>query len=77
MRQLAVLTEDMDRLTLQKALGLKAEKNFRLLYLQPALRAGVIEMTIPDKPTSSKQKYRITAQGRKLLEPTQHGTTAI
>ena len=77
MRLLAVLTEDMDRLTLQKALGLKAEKNFRLLYLQPALRAGVIEMTIPDKPTSSKQKYRITAQGRKLLEPTQHGTTAI
>ena len=77
MRLLAVLTEDMDRLTLQKELGLKAEKNFRLLYLQPALRAGVIEMTIPDKPTSSKQKYRITAQGRKLLEPTQHGTTAI
>ena len=77
MRLLAILTEDMDRLTLQKALGLKAEKNFRLLYLQPALRAGVIEMTIPDKPTSSKQKYRITAHGRKLLEPTQHGTTAI
>ena len=77
MRLLAVLTEDMDRLTLQKALGLKAEKNFRLLYLQPALRVGAIEMTIPDKPTSSKQKYRITAQGRKLLEPTQHGTTAI
>ena len=77
MRLLAVLTEDMDRLTLQKALGLKAEKNFRLLYLQPALRAGAIEMTIPDKPTSSKQKYRITAHGRKLLEPTQHGTTAI
>ena len=77
MRLLAVLTEDMDRLTLQKALGLKAEKNFRLLYLQPALRVEAIEMTIPDKPTSSKQKYRITAHGRKLLEPTQHGTTAI
>jgi predicted transcriptional regulator len=24
-------------------------------------------MTIPDKPTSSKQKYRITEKGRALL----------
>lgn len=77
MRLLAVLTEDMDRLALLKALGLKAEKNFRQLYLQPALRVGVIEMTIPDKPTSSKQRYRITDKGRTVLEHIQHGTTAI
>jgi len=31
--------------------------------------AGLIEMTIPDKPQSSKQKYRLTAAGRALLEP--------
>ncbi len=40
-------------------------------YLQPALDAGLVEMTIPDKPQSSKQKYRITAAGRALSE--QHG----
>jgi hypothetical protein len=35
---------------------------FRLVYLRPALDAGLIEMTQPDKPRSSKQKYRLTAK---------------
>jgi predicted transcriptional regulator len=49
-------------------LGLKAEKNFRLLYIRPALEESFIEMTIPEKPTSRLQKYRLTEKGRKLLE---------
>jgi ATP-dependent DNA helicase RecG len=28
---------------------------------------GLIEMTIPDKPRSSKQRYRITALGEDFL----------
>nr|WP_298269795.1 hypothetical protein [Geobacter sp.] len=43
-------------------------KNFRLIYLRPALDAGLIEMTIPDKPRSSNQRYRLTAKGRQFLE---------
>ncbi len=35
--------------------------------LKPLLEAGWLEMTIPDKPTSSKQKYRLTTRGRDLL----------
>ena len=35
--------------------------------LKPLLEAGWLEMTIPDKPTSSKQKYRLTARGKNLL----------
>jgi len=31
------------------------------------VREGVIEMAIPDKPTSSRQKYRLTEKGRKNL----------
>lgn len=27
----------------------------------------LLEMTHPDKPTSSKQKYRLTAKGRAFL----------
>ena len=68
LRLLGVLHGAMDRQALQKALALKAEKNFRLRYLRPALDSGFIEMTIPDKPRSSKQEYRLTDKGRKLIE---------
>jgi hypothetical protein len=59
---------NMDRQTLQRAMGLKAAKNFRLVYLRPALGAGLIEMTIPGKPRSSKQRYRITPLGIEALK---------
>jgi hypothetical protein len=33
----------------------------------PLLKANLIEMTIPDKPRSSKQKYRLSEKGRHFL----------
>lgn len=39
-------------------LGLKHRPSFRNNYLLPALELGYVEMTILDKPNSSKQKYR-------------------
>jgi ATP-dependent DNA helicase RecG len=53
----------MKRKDIQKALGLKHEDHFRDTYLLPALAAGMLEMTQPDKPKSSKQRYRTTALG--------------
>jgi hypothetical protein len=38
--------------------GLSHRPTFRDNYLLPALKDGLIEMTIPDKPNSSKQKYQ-------------------
>jgi DNA-binding PadR family transcriptional regulator len=32
------------------------------------LEKGLIEMTLPDKPRSSKQRYRLTERGRRYLE---------
>jgi ATP-dependent DNA helicase RecG len=51
--------------------GLKDRMHFANECLQPAVDAGLIEMTIPDKPQSSKQKCRFTDAGRTPIE--QHG----
>lgn len=42
-------------------------KSFRELYLAPALEAGLIEFTIPDKPNSRLQAYRLTQRGKGAL----------
>ena len=58
----------MTRQELQAGLALKHEDHFRIAYLKPALALQVIEMTMPDTPRSSKQRYRLTATGRRWLE---------
>ena len=63
----------MTRKALQESLALKGEDNFRKLYLTPALALGAMEMTIPDKPNSRSQKYRLTNKGRALLRALQSG----
>jgi ATP-dependent DNA helicase RecG len=45
-------------------LGLKDEKHFRESYQQVAVNTGLVEMTIPNKPQSRNQKYRLSAMGR-------------
>jgi ATP-dependent DNA helicase RecG len=40
---------------------------FRNQVLKPMLADGLLEMTIPDKPTSSNQRYRTTDKGKSLL----------
>ena len=57
----------LTRMEAQSALALKGQANFRDRYLGPALKAGLIEMTIPDKPRSSKQKYQLTTAGRAMV----------
>ena len=51
---------------LRQALGLRHEDHFRAKYLIPALQSGFVEMTIPDRPKSSRQQYRLTAKAEAL-----------
>ena len=60
--------KEMARSELQKGLKIASRSYFWQEYLQPALGDGLIEMTIPDKPNSSKQKYRLTELGRSVAE---------
>ena len=53
--------------TLMAALGLSHRPTFRRNYLNPALAQGYVERTIPDKPNSPVQKYRLTEKGRQLI----------
>ncbi|MDD2499966.1 MAG: Fic family protein [Geobacter sp.] len=66
-RLLKALVGELSREKIQNALGLHDRKSFRELYLAPALASGLIEMTIPEKPNSRLQQYRLTDQGLEWL----------
>lgn len=65
-RLLDFIDGEMTREALQSALDLQDRKSFRQRYLRPALDLGLIEMTIPDKPNSRLQKYRLTDKGGQI-----------
>ena len=56
---------------LRSILRIKHRPTFRVNYLHPALKEKLIEYTIPDKPNSRFQKYRLTKKGAKYLK--KHG----
>ena len=47
----------------QSVLGLKGQANFRDRYLEPALDSGLIEMTIPAKPTAVSRNTGLRIKG--------------
>ena len=61
----------MDRQKIQDMLGLSHREHFRSKYLKPALEQGFIEMTIPDRPNSRLQKYRLSILGKQLKDKLQ------
>lgn len=54
----AIGDEELSAAQIMERLGLSHRPTFRRNYLVPALERGLIEMTIPDKPTSRNQRYR-------------------
>jgi ATP-dependent DNA helicase RecG len=67
-RVLGAARSDCSFADLQAAAGLKDRVHFLKTHLEPLLLVGLIERTIPDKPRSSKQKYRLTEKGRQALD---------
>ena len=57
--------EDKPLLDLLTIAGRSDRTKFRHQVLNPLLERGLVEMTIPDKPRSSKQRYRLTEKGRR------------
>lgn len=56
-------SDELSKQQIMNLLDLRDSKNFRKLYLIPALEKELIEMTIPDKPNSRNQKYRLSRVG--------------
>lgn len=67
-RVLDVLSRDaLSARALAEALGLRSKTGALKRTLNELLGEGLIEYTLPDKPNSRLQKYRLTNKGRSLI----------
>ncbi|MFA0411373.1 Fic family protein [Vibrio splendidus] len=65
---LICLEGESSTLDIKDKLGLKDREHVREAYIKPALDLGFIELTLPDKPKSPKQKYRLTSLGLQVKQ---------
>lgn len=66
----AALEGPVHRDVLLAAAGLKPLSQNYTRHVVPLVEAGLLAMTVPDKPRSKAQRYRITNAGRTFLEAT-------
>ena len=62
----AIDNHEYSRTEIMEIIGVKHRPSFSDNYIQPALEMSLIELTIPDKPNSSRQKYRLTQKGKNI-----------
>ena len=68
MQLLSVMSGEMTRREIRDALNLKDGSHVKKRFLGPCLERGWIEMTMPEKPRSPKQRFRITRAGRACVD---------
>ena len=67
-RLIMALRGEMGRAELMDAMGLRDRSHFYRAYLQPGLDMDLVEMTLPDRPRSRAQRYRLTILGEQVRE---------
>ncbi len=69
--QLAALkvleTKNLSRKEVFSAIGINGDSRSFKRNIGPLLTEGLIEMTVPDKPNSRLQKYRLTPKGKAVI----------
>lgn len=60
-------TQDIPSNEMLRCVNVNSLYKLRRYILEPAISAGYIEMSNPEKPKSSKQSYRLTEAGRNLI----------
>ncbi len=65
---LKMCRHDSELVSLMAITGRTDRTKFRNQVLKPLIKEGLVEMTIPDKPKSRFQKYRLTEKGKQWLE---------
>ena len=65
-RLVLIVVGEMNRDEIMFKLDLRHRQHFQKNYIEPSIKEKLIEMTLPDKPTSKNQKYRLTTKGLSL-----------
>jgi len=68
--QVEILRQSLEDQSIGDLMAIAGRTNrtkFRDQVLKPLIDKGLIAMTIPEKPTSSNQKYRLTVKGRSFI----------
>lgn len=60
----AMGSAELSRRELFDRIGIRGDSRAYRRHIEPLIAAGLIEMTLPNKPKSRLQKYRLTEKGR-------------
>ena len=68
MRILRAMSGEMTRRDILATLGLRSWGNVKKRYVDPCRDQGWIDLTLPEKPKSPRQRFHVTAAGRAHLK---------
>jgi len=63
----ALENNNLSRKEIFAAIGMNGDSRAFKRHIEPLLTKGLVEMTVPDKPNSRLQKYRLTSKGKAVI----------